>query len=75
MQPRHTGEFYVLRAGDNITYIRHNGSYTDNILLARKFDSKASAKFQAETMNQGLTKEEIAAGGFIPVELILEEVL
>ena len=67
-----TGNWYVIKNGTkDIVYLRHNNSYTSNILLAMKFDREQDAVKFAANFNRGLTEGEITRKGASAVELMI----
>ena len=70
-----TGNWYVIKNNaTGIVYLRANGSYTSNILLAMKFDWEKDALEFAAKQNRGMTEREIAEKGVSAVELMLRVV-
>lgn len=70
-----TGNWYVIKNNTkDIVYLRANGSYTSNILLALKFDREKDALGFAANLNRGMSEGEIAERGVSAVELMLRVV-
>ena len=70
-----TGNWYVIKNNTkDIVYLRANGSYTSNVLLAMKFDREKDALAFAANLNRGMSEGEIAERGVSAVELMLRVV-
>ena len=70
-----TGNWYVIKNNTkDIVYLRANGSYTSNVLLALKFDREKDALEFAANLNRGMSEGEIAERGISAVELMLRVV-
>lgn len=70
-----TGNYYVIAVkGGHVCYIRHNGSFTDNILLSRKFDSMQEAQYYAESKNKSLGEDSPADDRLYAVEQTLNTI-
>ena len=71
-----TGVWFVVRPGDDnrtVFYSRHNGSFTTNFILARKFDYGKEAKDFADGLNNLLSGEGSTKKAYA-VEMKLKEV-
>ena len=70
-----TGNYYVIALkGGKVCYIRHNGSFTDNILLSKKFDTMQEAQYYAESQNKALGADSPADDRLYAVEQTLNTV-
>lgn len=69
------GSFYVCDFHhEDIMYLRHNRSYTTNILMARKFMTAEAARQTAEDINAGMSEEERNRNGLEAVEMVLRPI-